>query len=422
MANNDFSKEERVAFEKLLEGFEDALILSRNISVFRTDQTMMERTADVIWRPMPYIVNSYAGTDQTGNFNPNTQLTVPSVIGFERAVPWSMTATELRDALQEDRLGAAARQRLASDINVAVMRVACEQGTIVVTKSSAASGFADVAAIEGAMNRVGIAGDARYLALSTGDYNALAADLAGRQNITDMTKAAYQRAYVGMIAMFETYKLDYALQQEAAAGGGSLTIDTRATAGNYWVPQATKVASTGQVANVDNRYQQVTISSTTGVRAGDCFTIAGVNEAHHITKLDTGSLKTFRVISVDSSTTMTISPPIISNQGGSNAELQYQNCIVTTSATAAIVFLNTVKKAINPFWHRDAIELMPGRYAVPQNAGAAVMRSTTEQGIEIVMTKQYDIKTMKTFYRLDVRYGVTMVQPEMAGIALFSQT
>lgn len=419
---NNFSKEERVAFEQILEGFEDALVLSRNITVYRNDQTMMERTGDVIWRPQPYILPSYDGRDQTGNFHDKTQRSVPCSIGYEKSVPWSMSATELRDALQENRLGSAARQRLASDINVAVMTVAKNEGTMVVTKSSAASGFADVAAIENAMNRVGIAGDARYLALSTFDYNGLAADLANRQNITDMSKEAYRRAYVGMIASFETYKLDYALQLAANTTAG-VTIDTRASANNFYEPKATSSDSAGRRSNVDNRYQTITVSDNTNFAVGDCFTIAGVNEVHHITKLDTGSLKTFRVIQKLAANQVVISPPIVDPAlGGGHAATMYQNVVVTTSATAAIVFLNSVKKAANPFWHKEAIELLPSRYEVPKNAGVAVMRSSTEQGIEITMTKWFDGMTYETFFRLDVRFGVNMLQPEMAGIALFSQT
>ena len=41
---NAFSKEERVAFENILEGFQDALVLSRNVSVYNTDSTSMERS------------------------------------------------------------------------------------------------------------------------------------------------------------------------------------------------------------------------------------------------------------------------------------------------------------------------------------------------------------------------------------------
>lgn len=418
---NQFNKEERVAFDQLMEGFEDALVMSRNVATFRTDQQMMERTNNVVWRPMPYILPSYDGTDQTGNFNDKTQLAVPAQIGFQKSVPWIMSATELRDSLQEGRLGDAAKQRIASDINVAVLTVATQQGTIVVPKSTAASNFTDVANIEAAMNRVGIQGDARYLALSTFDYNGLAADLANRQNMTDLPKEAYRRAFVGMVAQFETYKMDYALASKAALGGGSITMDTRAPAANYYTPAATIISSNG-ISNVDNRYQTITVSSTTNVAIGDSFTVAGIDEVHHITKQDTLSLKSFRVAAVPTSTTLVISPPIISNQGGTQAEVQYQNCTVATSATAALVFLNTQTKFANPFWHRDAIELMPARYAIPEDAGVAVMRASTEQGIELVMTKFYDINTMKTKYRIDCFFGVTMVQPEMAGIALFSQS
>ena len=118
---NAFSKEERVAFEQLLEGFQDALVLSSNVSMYRTDQAMMERTSDVIWRPMPYISESFDGMDQTANFRDYTQLSVPATIGFSKSVPFVLDAKELRDALQEQRLGDSAKQKLASDINVAIM-------------------------------------------------------------------------------------------------------------------------------------------------------------------------------------------------------------------------------------------------------------------------------------------------------------
>jgi hypothetical protein len=129
------------------------------------------------------------------------------------------------------------------------------------------------------------------------------------------------------------------------------------------------------------------------------------------------------VISVDSGTTMTISPPMVTAQGGTDAELQYKNCVINTkAANSALVFLNTVAAYANPFWQKDAMEILPGRYAVPTDAGTSVMRASTEQGIELVWQKFYDINTMKTKYRLDTRFGVVNKQPEMTGIMLFSQT
>lgn len=420
--SNSFSKEERVAFEDMLEGFDDALVLSRNVSKYQTGDQEMERTGDVIWRPMPYIATSEDGEDQTGNFKDNTQLSVPATLGFGKSVPWIMSAKELRDALQEGRLGKAAYQKLASDINIAIMNTAANQGTLVVKRTAAATGFDDVAQCDAIMNEQGVMMYERYLALSTRDYNGMASNLANRETMAGKPTAAYERARVGMVSSFDTYKLDYANRLAAAAGGGALTIDTQAAAGNYWTPQATRTAATGERSNVDNRYQTITISATTSVAAGDCFTIAGVEAVHHITKQSTGQLKTFRVISVDSGTTMTISPAIVSNQGTTDAEAQYQNVEVTEDAAAAIVFLNTVAASINPFWQRDALEILPGRYAVPSDAGTAVMRATTDNGIEIVWQKFYDINTMKTKYRCDVLFGVVNKQPEMSGIMLFSQT
>ncbi len=419
--SNAFSKEEIVAFEEIQEGFEDALVLSKNVSVYSTGQTQLERANNIIWRPMPYIARSFDGTDMTANFGTATQLSVPATLGFQKSSPWQMSATELRDAIREGSLGKAARQKLASDINVAVMNVAATQGTLVVKRTAAATGFDDVAQAEAIFNEQGVMQSERYLALSTRDYNGMASNLANRATMTGKPTTAYEKAYVGTVASFETYKLDYANRIGAAGGGGGITMNTSAAGANFYTPRATSVAATGETSNVDNRYQTVTVSSTTGVAAGDALTVAGVTAVHHITKGDTGQLKTFRVISVDSATTMTISPPIMSGQGGTDAELRYQNVTVTPSATAAVVFLNTVAAPINPFWHHDAIELLPGRYVVPENSGVGVMQFTTEQGINVVMQKQYDVNTMNTKYRIDTFFGVVNKQPEMTGVVLFNQ-
>lgn len=417
---NEFSKEERVAFEEILEGFQDALVLSKNVSVYSTDQAMMERSGNVIWRPQPYIMQSFNGTDQTLNFKDATQLSVPATIGFQQSVPWVMTATELRDALQENRLGEAAKKRLASDINIAVMNVAALQGSLVVARGVAATGFNDVAAIESVMNEQGVPDYDRFLALSTRDYTGMAADLAARQYMPGKPTTAYERSYVGTIASFETFKMDYAVRIAIAAGGAGVTITTLAAGVNTYVPEATSVSATGERSNVDNRFQRVTVNATANVLPGDSFTIATVESVHQITKQPTGVPKTFRVISIDSGTTMTICPPLISGLGGTDPELQYQNCFVgTPAANSAITWLNTRVSAMNPFWQKDAIEILPGRYAVPPDAGAGIMRATTDQGIELVMQKQYDINTMRTKYRLDTLFGVVNKQPEMSGIIMF---
>ena len=422
---NAFSKEEIVAFENILEGFNDALILSKNINVYNTNGVTMERARDTIWRPQPYIAQSFTrtvGSSISSNVSTMTQLSVPSTLGFSQCSAWQMDALELRDALQEGRLGDSAKQKLASDINLSVMDLAAAQGTLVVDVATAAGDYDDIALCDSIMNEQGVMAEDRYLALSSRDYNGMAGNLAvATRSFTGNKSAnAYERSYVGPVAGFETYKLDYA--NRCAANAATVTIATNGAQVRY-VPQAT-TTSTGGVLNVDNRYQTVTVSSTTGVVAGDAFTIDGIEAVHHITKRSTGELKTFRVISVVNGTSMVISPPIIgANSSPTDAELQYQNVdVAATSATASINFLNVAASNINPFWRKDSIELLPGRYAVPDGAGVDVLRASTDQGIELVMTKKFDPLTFQTLYTLDTLYGVVMTNPEMAGILLFNQT
>lgn len=273
------------------------------------------------------------------------------------------------------------------------------------------------------MNEQGIAAEDRYLALSTRDYNGMASNLAGRGTMTGKPTTAYERAYVGTVASFETYKLDYA-NRLAAAAGTTVTVNG---ANQRYVPKATSTAVTGETSNVDNRYQNLTVAVTSGtIKVGDCFTIAGVNAVHHITKQDTGQPKTFTVTAIVSggggSGVIQISPPIIAaDSSPTQAETQYKNVTATPTNGAPITWLNTAAGYHNPFWHKNAIELLPARYAVPSDSGAAVMRGSTDQGIELVMTKFFDINTMKTKFRVDALWGVVMANPQMAGRLLFSQ-
>jgi hypothetical protein len=421
---NAFSKEEIVAFEDILEGFNDALILSKNITVYNTSGVTMERARDTIWRPQPYIAQSFTrtvGSTIASNISTMTQLSVPSTLGFSQCSAWQMDALELRDALQEGRLGDSAKQKLASDINLSVMDLAAAQGTLVVPVSTPAGTYDDVALCDSIMNEQGVMAGDRYLALSSRDYNGMAGNLAvATRSFTGNKSAnAYERSFVGEVASFSTYKLDYA--NRCAANAVTPTIATNGAQVRY-VPKAT-VSNVGGILNVDNRYQTVTVSDTTGVVAGDAFTIDGIEAVHHITKRSTGELKTFRVIEIVDGTSMVISPPIIgANLTPTDAEIQYQNVeVVATSATADINFLNIAASNINPFWRKDSIELLPGRYAVPDGAGVDVLRASTDQGIELVMTKKFDPLTFQTLYTLDTLYGVVMTNPEMAGILLFNQ-
>lgn len=420
-----FSKEERVAFDQVFENFEDGLVISKMFRKYDFPGQMAERAGNTIWRPQPYIAQSFTGLDQSANFNRNyTQLSVPLTLSFSHSVPLTLSATELRDALQEKRLGDAAMQRLASDINVSCSNIAALSGTVFVKRTTAASGFDDVAAIDSAFNRMGVPMGGRKACFTSGDYNSMASNIAGRQVLQPgKTLSAYEDAYVGKVAGFDTFKLDYGYRLTAAAG---VTVTVNG-ADQRHVPKATSTAATGEVSNVDNRYQNLTIGVTSGtVKVGDAFTIAGVNEVHHITKADTGSLKTFRVTAIVSggggAGVIQISPPIIAaDSAPTDPELQYKNVTSTPATGAAITFLNTTSGLVNPFWQDDAFEIAPARYEPKAESGLEIMQATTSQGITVLMARQGAIGDLSTKYRWDVFYGLVNKQPQMSGAAMFSQ-
>jgi hypothetical protein len=429
-----FSKQEKVFFDQLLAGFDDQLTIGRNVSVYNVDPVVLERSQSLaVWRTTPYVsvsIDGAAGTDISANFADVTQLSVPISIGFNKTVPWAMTSDDLNDPQQRDRKYRSALQRLATDINVACANVAAQQGTLVVKRTVAASGYDDLALADALMLEQGLVGDMseRVAVLHARDYNNAAGNLAKPQtSANSKVNTAYESAYIGRVSGFDTFKSDYTFRLTAAAG---VTVTVNG-ANQRYVPKATSTAGSGEIQNVDNRYQNLAITVTSGtVKVGDKFTIAGVNAVHHISKVDTGQLKTFTITAIVSGAggtgTVQISPPIIAaDSAPTQPESEYKNVTATPASGAAITFLNTQSSQVAPFWDKRAIELLPGRNGVDEGmagSGAAFMRGTTELGVDVILYKFFDINTKKYKYRADTRFGVGMTNPEMCGVILFGQT
>jgi len=150
------------------------------------------------------------------------------------------------------------------------MTVAANQGTLVVKRTAAASGFDDIAAADALMNESGVQQFDRFCALSSRDYNNMASNLASRATMTGKPTTAYERAYVGNIAGFETFKMDYA-NSLAVRAGVTVTVNG---ANQFYTPKATSTAGTGETNNVDNRFQNINLTVASGtVKVGDALGI-----------------------------------------------------------------------------------------------------------------------------------------------------
>ena len=426
---NDFSKEERVMFDDMLEKFDNTLVASRAAFRVNTDQVMMERTNDIVWYPQPYIMPTYSGNDATTAFAKDVaQLSVPASINMQKHGAFTLTARQLRDQQQASRIGNGIIQKLANDIDIDITNGVGALGSIVIKRTVAATGWDDIALCDSAMTEQGVGSDDRKYLANTRDYNNMAGNIAKPQTSANaLVNSAYERGRLPDVAGFETFKTANAYRQAAAVAGTSPQITG---ANQYYAPVGSTLTVGRGNLNVDNRFQtiNVTLAGAANFPVGTAFTIAGVNAVNHITKADTGQLKTFRLVSITSgggtagANVWVITPPIISAQGATGPELQYQNVTATPVTTAAIVPLNTVATLVNPFWQGDAVQIFPGRLAPAPNSGLAVMTGTTDTGFGLMMTRQGEINTLTTRYRFDAIWGTLIAQPEMAGIELFSQT
>ncbi|WP_246343987.1 P22 phage major capsid protein family protein [Sphingobium jiangsuense] len=413
----------------MLEGFDDMLVIAQEVEKYNLPggPAAHQRMNDKIWRPQPYIPAVYDGFDQTANFGSITQLSVPVSVGIHHSTPVTYSAKDGRDKANIDRYFRDAALSLASKVNLRVFDVAANWATLVSKRTVAATGFDDLAEMGAIMVEQGVPNFDKKAFYSARDYLKMAGQIAKPQTSdSPLARSAYERAYVKSIGNFDLFENDQIKLVSAATATGVTITNTQPL---YYTPVAATFDVDGNPTNVDNRTQLISIAVTSGtVKVGDALTIAGVNSVHHISKQDTGQPKTFRIVQIVSggggTGTVRISPPIISGTGGTRPELEYKNVTAAPANGANITFLNTVTAPANVFFHKRAIELIPGTYAVdPGDGWNVVARGTTPKlGLPITYTRQGNINDLSAKARLDIDYGVGAVQPEMIGLQLFSQT
>lgn len=416
-----FTKQEQVMFDKVVEGFDDLLVIAKGFDLYDplTAQEAVN-AQDKFWVPMPMIGKSYDNFDQSANFDGLTQLNVPATVGYHKAVPKTLSAKNLRNTYAMDQFGKAAKQKLASDVNLACFNTAALYGSVFSKRTAAATGYDDVADLDVRFTRNGVPQDGRMAFYAPSVMNAMAGNLAGRSEDSSRSKNAYEQALIRHdVAGFQVFKNDMEIQL-AAAGGGATTVNG---ANQRTVPAATST-SAGLTENKDNRYTDLVITATTyaNIKVGDALTIQNVNELHPITKQNTGQSKTFRVVDKPAANTIRIYPAIIDAAEGSIGSVEYANVSQTPANGATITWLNTVAAPMNPFFRKEALILIPGSFTVDPEDGWQVMRATTDLGIGITYTRQGAINDLSIKARWDIDFGTALLNPEMAGCQMFSQT
>jgi hypothetical protein len=416
-----FTKQEQVMFDNVIEGFDDLLVIAKGAELYDplTPQEAVN-AQDKFWLPSPMIGASYDGFDQSANFDGLTQLNVPCSVGYHKSIPKTLSSKNLRNTFAMNQYGTASKQKLASDVNMALFNTAALYGSVVSNRTGAATGYDDVADLDNRFTRIGVPQDGRMAFYAPSAMNAMAGNLAGRAEDSARSRDAYERAMIRSdIAGFQVFKNDQEIRLTAATGGAVLVNG----ANQRTVPAAT-VTSAGLTENKDNRYTDLVVDGGTyaNTKVGDAFTIDGVFEIHLITKQNTGSLKSFRVVDKPAANTIRIYPAIIDAAEGSIGSKEYANVSNAPADNAPLTWLNTVAAPMNPFFRKESLILIPGSYSVDAADGWMVMRATTSLGIGITYTRQGSINDLSVKARWDIDFGTALLNPEMAGVQLFGQS
>jgi hypothetical protein len=405
---NSLAKDLEIGFEEFVEGFDAACVLSKEVVTRFPDQVAMQRAGDTEYVSQEYSASVVTGLDISAS-TPSDVIDrkVPITYRTPDNVLWYLDAKEMRDPQYKAQMGKAAAKRLAAEVETNLYTNIVNRGGVFVKKVGAFT-WDDAATAEALLlSRGNSGGMDRKLFLNPFDYKDVAKDLGNRAYIGDLSKAAYERSQIPNIAGFNSFRSD-SLVNSVVTGTVTTVLVNGAT-------QALTVAAmTGDLPQ-DNRQMVLNCdgANAAAVKAGDAFSLTGVNAVHNVTKADTGQLMTFRVIS-NAAGALTITPAIITTG-------PYQNVTASPADNLQLTFLNTATKPANVFWTEDACVLSYGKLAFPTGEGAQVMTATTKNGVPLLMSYAFNHLTGKTSCRYTTLYGTAVLQPEKCGIIVANQ-
>jgi hypothetical protein len=220
----------------------------------------------------------------------------------------------------------------------------------------------------------------------------------------DVAKDAYRRGKLGMIGNIDTYSSQ------------NVQTFTRGTADNT-TPLVKGTQSTTWAASKDTGTMSLDTDgwdTVTTLKAGDVFTIDLVFAVNPVTKATLPHLQQFVVISdvtanatTTSSTTLTISPPIITT-----GAFQTVSAAALNDATITIMGTASTGYSQNMVFHKNAFSLVMVPMVAPPGAVDVARKSLNGYSVRVI--PYYDGTNDVSNWRLDVLYGVKTVDARLA--------
>lgn len=271
------------------------------------------------------------------------------------------------------------------------------------TPGQTVDSFADFAKAPTRLDLGAVPMDDRYAVLSpTDEYGMLGSQTA--LYMQDVAKSAYRDSSLGRIAKVETYSSQN-VQTHVRGTTDNTTPLVKGTQSTTWALSKDSGTMTLDTDGWD---------TVTTLKQGDVFTIDAVFAVNPVTKATLPHLQQFVVkadVTADatttSSTTLTISPPIITS-----GAFQTVSAAALNDATITIMGTASTGYSQNMVFRKNAFALVMVPLIKPP--GAVDVGRRSYKGFQVRVIPVYDGINDHSMWRLDVLYGVKTVDARQA--------
>lgn len=330
-----------------------------------------------------------------------TEQSVALTLDSQKHVGFGFTSKDLTLSVDEfkERYIKAAVTALANKVDVDGLAMAAQQTAQAVgTAGTTPSALLTYLQASQKLNEAGCpVDDLRSILIDPAASTSIVDALKGLFQSSDKISAQYEKGMMGQ-AIGAKWKMSQNIYAHVSGQRGGTPLVNGATGAG-----ASTIVTDGWSLAAANR-----------VKAGDTFTIAGVNSVNPITKVSSNVLQQFVATSDAASdaggnSTISISPAIYAS--GSQ-----QNVSALPADNAALTFVSALstRNASNLIYHRDAFALGCADLELPGGVDMAARASDPESGLSIRVVRAYDINNDNFPCRLDILYGWKALRPEFA--------
>jgi hypothetical protein len=334
---------------------------------------------------------------------------IPVTVDLQKGVDFKFSSQDLTLQIGElsERVIKPAMIQLANTVDLSLMGLSNEVHKHVTLPSGGMDSFADFALAPALMDKCAIPQDDRYAVLSPADHWAFLGSQTALY-MQDVAKGAFRNASIGRVGGVDTYMSQNVRVHTCGSRTTSDLVNETIVDGTHtW---ALYKDSTYVDMGVDGMN-----GATDTVKKGDIFTVSDVYDVNPVSKASLGFLKQFVVMedatgSGSAIANMKFWPPMILSGAHQNAYLSSGTDIDNNT----LIWYGTASTAFteNLFFHKNAFALTMVPMVSPPGATDVGRRSY--KGISVRVIPYYDGTNDDSNWRLDVLYGVDVIDPRLA--------